>query len=218
MIELRTIIQSMGLGVGLAMDAFSVSIADGLADPQMKSGRKTLIAGTFAAFQFLMPVVGWVCVHTISRQFESFEKAIPWIALILLTYIGGKMLIDGIRSMGGRQAGSSSDRSDGAEAADGAEDADGAGTMKRLSPGTLIAQGIATSIDALSVGFAFASFNLITAIVCSVIIGVVTFIICMFGLALGNRIGNRFTGRAEIVGGIILILIGAEIFFKGVFL
>ena len=226
MIALRTILQSLGLGVGLAMDAFSVSVADGLAEPRMGKGKKGLIAFTFAFFQFMMPVLGWICVHTISQKFSSFEKAVPWIALILLLYIGGKMLKEGIggsSSKGSEEAGTKA----GEGSAAGTEPNFSEGELETfesshlegnvLTTGTLILQGVATSIDALSVGFAFASYTLVTALFCSFVIGVVTFLICIFGLFIGNRIGNKFTGKAEIVGGIILILIGIEIFVSGVF-
>ena len=89
------------LGVGLAMDAFSVSLANGLNEPGMRRRKICIIAGTFAFFQALMPMIGWVCVHTIVQYFRSFEKWIPWIALILLLFIGGKMLIEGIRHKDG---------------------------------------------------------------------------------------------------------------------
>ena len=87
---------SVMLGAGLAMDAFSVSLANGLNEPKMKKGRMCGVAGIFSAFQFAMPMIGWVCVSTVARLFGAFEKLIPWIALILLGYIGGKMLIEGI--------------------------------------------------------------------------------------------------------------------------
>ena len=89
-------LNSILLGVGLAMDAFSVSMANGLHDPKMNKGTMCKIAGTFALFQAAMPMIGWVCVHTIVELFSSFETLIPWIALALLSYIGGKMLLDGI--------------------------------------------------------------------------------------------------------------------------
>ena len=79
---------SILLGIGLEMDAFSVSIANALNEPEMKITRMSLIAGCYAFFQFIMPVAGWVCVHTIAQIFTSFQKFIPWIALILLLYIG----------------------------------------------------------------------------------------------------------------------------------
>ncbi|MCI8388325.1 MAG: manganese efflux pump [Clostridiales bacterium] len=181
------------LGAGLAMDAFSVSLANGLGDPSMKRPKMCGIAGTFAAFQFLMPMLGWLCVHTILQYFKSFERLIPWIALALLLYIGGKMLIEGIKSRG--------------EAA----------SAVRMTFGTLMVQGIATSIDALSVGFTIADYGLANALVCSLIVAVVTFAICMGGLYLGRAFGTKLAGKAGILGGSILIFIGIEIFVKGVF-
>ena len=88
---------SILLGVGLAMDAFSVSLADGLSEPCMKKGKMNGIAGVFAFFQAAMPLIGWFLVHTVASCFTAFEKAIPYIALLLLGFIGGKMLIEGIR-------------------------------------------------------------------------------------------------------------------------
>lgn len=181
------------LGVGLAMDAFSVSLANGLNEPKMKRSRMTLIAGVFAGFQALMPFVGWVCVHTILQYFQIFEKFIPWIALGLLGYIGGKMFTEGIQNK--------------EEEVENAE----------VGFKALIVQGIATSIDALSVGFTIAEYGLLMAVTAALIIGVLTFFICFFGLALGKRFGTVFSNKATIVGGIILIFIGLEIFVTGVF-
>ena len=84
---------SIFLGVGLAMDAFSVSLANGLNEPRMKKGRMFLIAGVFGGFQALMPLAGWICVHTIVEIFGFFDKIVPWIALILLGFIGIKMIV-----------------------------------------------------------------------------------------------------------------------------
>ena len=81
------------------MDAFSVSLANGLNEPKMKRSKITGVAGLFALFQGLMPLIGWICVHTIVQYFSWFEKLIPWIALILLCYIGGKMLYDTIKNI-----------------------------------------------------------------------------------------------------------------------
>ena len=92
---------SVLLGVGLAMDAFSVSLANGLNEPGMKKKKMCGIAGVFALFQALMPMTGWVCVHTILQYFKAFEKFIPWIALVLLLFIGGKMLMEGIKNKDG---------------------------------------------------------------------------------------------------------------------
>lgn len=187
------LINSVLLGVGLAMDAFSVSLANGLNEPGMNKGRMSLIAGVFALFQAAMPMAGWICVHTIVQYFTRFEKLIPWIALILLCYIGGKMLLEGIK---------------GEEGEDKAE---------KLSIGALLIQGVATSIDALSVGFTIAEYNAVMALLCSVIIAVVTFAICIIGLILGKKFGTKFANKATVFGGIILIGIGIEIFVTGVF-
>ena len=180
------------LAVGLAMDAFSVSMANGLHDPKMNKGTMGKIAGTFALFQAAMPMIGWVCVHTIVELFASFETLIPWIALALLGYIGGKMLLDGIR---------------GEEAEEAAQ----------LSAGALFMQGIATSIDALSVGFTISEYGWLMALTAAIIIAVVTFILCMAGLRIGKKFGTQLSGKASVLGGVILIGIGLEIFITGVF-
>ena len=184
---------SVLLGVGLAMDAFSVSLANGLNEPAMRKKKMCGVAGVFAFFQGLMPMVGWICVHTIVQYFKAFEKCIPWIALILLLFIGGKMLIEGIRN----------------------NDTDDEETKVGLV--ALLIQGVATSIDALSVGFTIAEYGLLMALVCALIIAVVTFVISMAGLIIGKKFGTKFVNRATIFGGVILILIGIEIFVTGVF-
>ncbi len=184
---------SIFLGIGLAMDAFSVSLANGLNEPHMNGKKMSTIAGTFAFFQALMPMIGWICVHTVVQYFKSFQQYIPWIALVLLLFIGGKMLIEGILNK--------------------EKDED------NMSVGiaALILQGIATSIDALSVGFTISDYNLIMALVCSLIIALVTFFICIVGLAIGKKFGTKLSNKATILGGIVLIAIGVEIFITGVF-
>lgn len=193
--DLLFFITNILLGVGLAMDAFSVSISNGLNDPSMKKNRMILIAGTFAFYQFAMPMIGWICVHTIVEYFTAFEKFIPWIALILLLYIGGKMLIEGIKN----------------------DSEDEENQTKKLTFGLLMIQGIATSIDALSVGFTIADYGLVMALVAGLIIAVVTFAICMLGLIIGKKVGTTLNSKANILGGVILIGIGIEIFVKGIF-
>ena len=193
----------MLLGVGLAMDAFSVSIANGLADSNMNKGRMFSIAGTFAGFQFLMPMIGWLLVTEAARVFKWFSPLIPWIALVLLLIIGGGLLKDGIEELRESKAGT-------------AKEAELEETA-RLTFWALMMQGVATSIDALSVGFTTASYNSMQALVSSLIIGVVTLIICLAGLRIGRRLGELLAGRASILGGLILIGIGLEIWVKGVF-
>ena len=173
------ILNSILFGVGLAMDAFSVSMANGLREPDMKTGRMCTIAGTFAFFQILMPLLGWVCVHTIAE----------------MLYIGGKMLLEGLR---------------GEESEPGAEAA-------AVGWSGLMLQGIATSIDALSVGFTIAEYSWQAALTEALIIGIVTFLICLAGLRIGKFFGMRLAGKASILGGVILIAIGLEIFLTGVF-
>ena len=188
------LVNSVGLGVGLAMDAFSVSLANGLSEPEMKRGRMCGIAGVYALFQFLMPMIGWICVHTVAELFSAFEKMIPWIALILLLFIGGKMLIEGIF-----QKSEEEDASEG-----------------ELTGKTLLIQGIATSIDALSVGFTIANYGALRAAAAALIIGGVTFLICVPGLLIGRKVGTKLAGKASILGGCILILIGIKIFISGI--
>ena len=187
------ICKSILLGVGLAMDAFSVSMANGLQNPGMSRKRMFGIAGTFAFFQFLMPMIGWGCVHTIAERFTVFQRMIPWIAFILLGFIGGKMLLEGIR---------------------GAEEAE---EEIRVSRSELFMQGIATSIDALSVGFTIATYSAVRAFAASILIAVTTLIICLAGVRIGRYFGMRLAGKASILGGVILIAIGCKILFGGGF-
>lgn len=189
---------SILLGVGLAMDAFSVSLANGLHEPAMHKKRMVQMAGVFAAFQAFMPMTGWLCVHTVVQYFKAFERFIPWIALILLVYIGGKMIVEGNREKG--EAGKEQTE------------------KMQVSVGgfALFVQGVATSIDALSVGFTISEYGFMMALVCALIIAAVTFIICIEGLRIGKKFGTVLSGRATVLGGVILIGIGVEIFIRGI--
>ena len=180
---------SVLLGVGLAMDAFSVSIANCLANPRMNRAEMSGMAFSYGFFQFLMPMVGWFCVHTIISIFEKFQPFIPWIAFILLLYIGGKMVLEGIR---------------------GEVEEEG----KKLTFGILMLQSVATSIDALSVGFTIAEYQAAMALAASLIIALVTFGICMGGAFIGKKAGSHLSGKASVLGGTILIAIGLEILIK----
>ena len=182
------------LGIGLAMDAFSVSLANGLNEPKMKTAKITSVAGVFALFQAAMPLIGWICVHTIVQYFSWFEKLIPWIALILLCYIGGKMLYDSVKQKEGEEA-----------------------QLKSVGLTALLVQGVATSIDALSVGFTIADYTLSLALLAVLIIAVVTFFICFAGAIIGKKFGTKLSGKAGILGGVILIFIGLEIFITSWF-
>ena len=184
------------LGIGLAMDAFSVSLANGLNEPKMKTGKMCGMAGIFAFFQALMPMIGWICVHTVVQYFTAFEKFIPWIALLLLGFIGGKMLVEGIR---------------------GNDCANDECNCKKIGITALLVQGVATSIDALSVGFTIADYDLKMAVICALVIALVTFFICVGGILIGRKFGTKLAGKAGIFGGTILVLIGLEIFITGIF-
>ncbi len=193
------ILNSIMLGIGLAMDAFSVSMANGLNNPTMHKKEMCRIAGCFSFFQWFMPMVGWFCIHTIVMYFKSFQIFIPWIALLLLSYIGGKMIYEGITDK---------------------DDSDDAQNKEQLNiaSSTLIMQGIATSIDALSVGFTIANYHLTEAMLASIIIALTTFIICYVGLKIGRIAGTKLSNKADILGGAILIFIGLEIFITNVFM
>ena len=180
------------LGVGLAMDAFSVSIANGMHDTLMKRSKTILIPSVFAFFQWLMPMLGWVFVTLLAKAFAVFEMFIPFIALGLLLFIGIKMIVGSLKC-----------------------DCE---VDKPCKTGfwALIVQGIATSIDALSVGFTIASYSLFEAFIASLVIAVVTFGICFAGVFIGKKAGRLLGSKAEIIGGVILILIGIEIFLTGI--
>jgi putative Mn2+ efflux pump MntP len=184
-------LNSVLLGVGLAMDAFSVSLVSGLNEPDMPKTKRLAIAGTFGGFQAIMPLIGWVCVHYLAQVFELVNRAVPYVALILLAFIGTKMIITGI----------------------GQKDDE----KPVIGFASLITQGIATSIDALSVGFTIAEYDVFHALVSALIIAAVTFGICLVGVFVGRKASAALSDKASIVGGIILIAIGIEIFVAGVF-
>lgn len=192
--SLMFFVESVLLGIGLAMDAFSVSLANGLNEPCMKKGRMCAISWIFAAFQFAMPIIGWICVHTVATHFKAFEKFIPWIALVLLCFIGGKMIAEGVKY----------------------KDC-GCCEKPAAGIGALLVQGVATSIDALSVGFTIADYDWTHALVCCLLIAVVTFFLCLLGVFLGKKFGTKFAGKASLLGGGILVFIGIEIFVTSLF-
>lgn len=191
--DLLFFFNSVLLGVGLAMDAFSVSLANGLNEPKMAKKKMCRIAGVFAIFQAVMPMLGWICVHTIAQYFRSFQKMVPWIALALLSLIGGKMLLEGIKNK------------------------DNQPKETQVGMAALLVQGVATSIDALSVGFTVAEYGPDKVFICVLIIAAVTFFVCIAGLILGKKFGTKLSNKASVLGGAILIVIGIEIFITGIF-
>ena len=191
MMNLAFYITAVMLGVGLAADAFSVSLANGLNENKMKTNKMVLVAGMFAVFQGLMPMLGWFFVHTLVEYFKVFEKFIPWIALILLVFIGGKMLIEAFDKKCSEEE------------------------VKPLGIGLLLIQALATSIDALSVGFTISTHTFFPALVTALIIALITFVICFIGIIIGKKFGTKLKNKASLLGGLILIIIGIEIFITG---
>jgi len=188
-------INAVLFGIGLAMDAFSVSLANGLKFPDMRRRKILLVALIFAIFQGAMPLIGWFFVTRLIGIFNALSPFIPYVALILLCYIGGKMLYDGLKPCEGED-----------------EDCGCALTV----PAILI-QGIATSIDALSVGLTISDLTFPFALLESFIISAVTFSICAAGVVIGKKFGTKIGSRATVFGGAILIFIGLEIFISSFF-
>ena len=178
------------IAVGLAMDAFAVSVCKGLAMRKVNPRQAVVIGTFFGGFQALMPLIGWL----LGNRFEKYIKGIDhWIAFILLGIIGGKMLVEALKE---------DDEEEEVKCNDG-----------HLDIKEMFILAIATSIDALAVGitFAFLDYPVAEAVT---IIGVTTFIISVAGVYIGNFFGSRYKKRAEIVGGIILVLIGCKILLE----
>jgi putative Mn2+ efflux pump MntP len=191
------ILEALGLGVGLAMDACAVSMSNGLQESKMKINKMLLIAFAFGFFQLFMPLIGYLAVTLLSNflgaQFvKIFNYLVPWIALIILAYLGIKMIVEALHDRKNPEV-------------DAKE--------KKLTLKTLFIQAIATSIDALSVGVIYGEKTFLIAILTFSIVGIVTFLISLSALFIGKKFGLIFKDKAIIVGGIILILIGLEIFF-----
>ncbi|BAQ60276.1 hypothetical protein GM3708_682 [Geminocystis sp. NIES-3708] len=172
--------------VGLAMDAFAVSIGGGISIKKLTLKDYFIIATFFGGFQFIMPILGWVGGLFFREFIISFDH---WIAFGLLSLIGGKMLMESFQ-----------------------EEEEEEGTDFR-NLYVLLTLAIATSIDALAVGLTFSVIK--TPIVeASTIIGIITFFICFFGVFIGNKFGHLFEKQAEMMGGIILIGIGVKILIE----
>ena len=176
---------SILLGFGLSMDAFSVSVANGLKEKEFRLSSCLRICGTFALFQFLMPLIGWWCVRTVIETLSVVRKFLPIASFVLLSFVGVKMIVDNIFK--------------------------GARDEHTRGGSSLILQGIATSLDALSVGITISEYGIDEAIGASLIIGLVTLIVCYSGVVLGSYVRVKTSSKMEIIGGVILILIGAEI-------
>lgn len=188
-----SLIEVLLLAVGLSMDAFAVSVTNGMTKKNVNLKWTFAIAGCFGIFQGLMPAIGYFLGSTFTKYITQFDH---YIALVLLGFIGGKMLVDGFKG----------------------ECEEGECALN-LTVGTLLLQGVATSIDALAVGVSFAAVmpTSIDALIASGIITMVTFAFCVAAVFVGKKFGDVLNNKAQIVGGLILIAIGVKIFVEHVF-
>lgn len=182
---------SILVGAGLGMDAFTVSVANGINNPKMAGRQQLRIAGTYAFFQFMMPMIGWAGMNLLRHFVPLSGRFMGVLSCVILSWIGIHMLFEA-RKMDGR-----------------CEEVD-----VGVSFGTLVLQAIATSIDALSVGVAFASYTLAESLGCYLIVAIVTLVMCTVGLRIGCRVGSMFSKHATMVGGVLLIAIGIEMLIK----
>ncbi|MCH5163354.1 MAG: manganese efflux pump [Clostridiales bacterium] len=180
-------INGLLFGLGLAVDSFLIALTDGLDNPNVKIGKLALLAAMFAAFQILMPMLGWLCMHTVAVYVDYFDKVLSWIAFAVMLFFGVRMIVDGVK----KQPLERKERDIGISA--------------------VILQCFVTSVDSLAVGFAIANYTVISALVCSIVIGSVTFIMFCLGYTVGKRFGLRFADAASVIGGIVFIGIGIEI-------
>ncbi len=179
------------IGIGLAMDAFSVSVTNGMCIKGINFKKSLLIAFMYALFQFFMPVAGFFAASIFKGYIETVDH---WVAFVLLFFIGLKMIVEAVEEM----------------------KKDGNCEIKELGFKVLTVQAVATSIDALAVGVGFAALST-PVFSSSVLIGIITFVLCFFGVYIGKKVGGILKGKAEIVGGTVLILIGIKILVEHLF-
>ncbi len=177
-------------GIGLSMDAFAVSVCKGIGMREINKGYIFLIAFFFGGFQMLMPLVGYLLGSQFVEYIQEFDH---WISFALLTFIGGKMCFESTKSEN--------------------EEVD----TENFNIKELFLLAVATSIDALAVGVAFAFYDGINLPSSLAIIGTVTFFICSCGVVVGNKFGSRFKAKAELFGGLVLIGIGIKLLIEGLF-
>ena len=177
-------------GIALAMDAFAVSICKGIKMPKLRKSHIVIIAVFFGGFQMLMPLIGWL----LGSQFVQYiSKFGHWIAFALLAFIGVKMAIESFKH----------------------EEEDCCKCDSKLDLKELVVLAIATSIDALAVGITFALYPDINILPSISIIGIVTFVICAGGVVIGHKFGAKFKSKAELLGGIVLVIIGLKLLIEG---
>jgi len=188
LVEQLGIVELLLIAVGLSADAFAVAVCRGLGMKKLNFTHAVIIAGFFGFFQGLMPVIGFI----LGERFESYIMNYDhWVAFVLLSFIGGKMIIEAIKC----------------------DEEEESKDTERLNIKDLFVMAIATSIDALAVGIIFAldSVNIFSSVG---IIAITTFILSFIGVIIGNKFGTRYKKWAELIGGIILVLIGLKILLE----
>ena len=184
-------VELLVIAVGLAMDAFAVTISDSLAYPTESPARLFRLPVMFGLFQGLMPIGGYVLSGVAANLVEAYAGIV---ALVVLAIIGGNMVRDGLLERASAEA-------------------DCVADTPRLSWGVIVLQAIATAIDAFAIGISLRALD--ADLLASVtVIGLVTFLFCCVSVALGQRIGGRLGWKAEVAGGLILIAIGIRAFFS----
>lgn len=188
------IIELFLIGAGLSMDAFAVSIGNGLSMKKSDSKAALAIAFSFGLFQALMPLLGYFLGSAFEQVIKDFDH---YIALIFLGFIGGKMIFDGIKEIREKKSDEAEEKN-----------------AFKLSFGTLMIQAVATSIDALIVGVSFAALPNVNIWAAITLIGITTFAISLIGVFFGKKFGQLLGSKAEILGGIILVGIGLKVFIE----
>lgn len=176
------------IAVGLSMDAFAVALCKGLSETKANYKNAAVIAVFFGGFQALMPFIGWLLASRFINYISAYDH---WIALILLSFIGGKMLYDAFH-----------------------EDGQVCENSNSFDIKEVLMLSVATSIDALAVGITFALLPSVNIILSVFLIGIITFVLSFIGGIMGNRLGARLGKKAEIAGGLVLIMIGLKIFIE----
>ena len=189
---LSFIISSILFGLGLAVDAFLISLAGGVNEPNAKRGKILASALVFAQFQLAAPLIGRLCVRTVAERFLFFKECLSGIALAVLLFLGIKMLVEGLRQSKSKD-----------------------GEKPKSGIGALLLSAAVSSVDALSMGFTIAEYSLWTAVAGAGIIAAITFIAYTAGFFIGRKFGTRLADKAMVIGGILFIVMALEVFIRG---
>ena len=189
---LSFIISSILFGLGLAVDAFLISLAGGVNEPNAKRGKILASALVFALFQLAAPLIGRLCVRTVAERFLFFKECLSGIALAVLLFLGIKMLVEGLRQSKSKDE-----------------------EKPKSGIGALLLSAAVSSVDALSMGFTIAEYSLWTAVAGAGIIAAITFSAYTAGFFIGRKFGTRLADKAMVIGGILFIVMALEVFIRG---